>query len=118
MIKDEMTFENIVGKRENAGYQQHIPPPPLLTESIPSFQILIPSFNPLPDDKILDMTNLKAFAEDNFSIPKMKISIFDRVENTGKRRKCWLSALSHFPTLFSKDFFLRDIKSQDCLINS
>ena len=30
-----------------------------------------------------------------------------------KRRKYWLSAFSHFPTMFSKGFFFRVIKSQD-----
>ena len=34
----------------------------------------ISSINPLPNDKILDMTNLKAFADDKLNV--------DRVENT------------------------------------
>ena len=33
----------------------------------------------------------------------------------GKRRKCWLPAFSHFPTMFSKGFFLKVIKSWDCV---
>ena len=31
---------------------------------------------------------------------EMTISLFDRVENTGKRRKYWLPAFSHFTTVF------------------
>ena len=37
--------------------------------------------NPLLDDKILDQTKLKAFADDKLNVTKMIISIFDQVEN-------------------------------------
>ena len=39
---------------------------------------------PFPDDKILDQTKLKAFADDKFdklNITKMITSVFERVEN-------------------------------------
>ena len=36
--------------------------------------------NPLPNDKILDVTKLKAFADDKLNIVKMMISLYDRVE--------------------------------------
>ena len=39
-------------------------------------------FNPLPNNKILDMTELKAFADDKLNITEMTISLFQRVENT------------------------------------
>ena len=35
-------------------------------------------------------------------------------KHCGKRRKCWLPAFSPFPTMFSKGFFPRVIKSWDC----
>ena len=38
--------------------------------------------NTLPNDKILDVTKLKAFADNKSNIAKMTISLFDRVENT------------------------------------
>ena len=38
---------------------------------------------PLPNDKILDLTKLKAFADDNLKVAYMKIFLFDGVENTG-----------------------------------
>ena len=42
------------------------------------------------------------------------ISVFNRIENiVGKRRKCFLRAFSTLPTLFSKNFFFRVVKSQD-----
>ena len=36
---------------------------------------------PFPHDKILDLTKLKAFADDKLDATKMIISVFDRVEN-------------------------------------
>ena len=37
--------------------------------------------NSLPNDKILDVTKLKAFADDKINVDKMMISVFHRVEN-------------------------------------
>ena len=39
-------------------------------------------FNALPNDKSLDVTKLKAFAQDNLNVSKMTISLLDRVEIT------------------------------------
>ena len=38
--------------------------------------------NPLPKAKFLDMTELKAFADDKSNVAKMTFSLCDRVENT------------------------------------
>ena len=38
--------------------------------------------NPLPNDKFLDMSKLKVFADDILNVAKMTISLCDRVENT------------------------------------
>ena len=35
-----------------------------------------------------------------------------------KRIKCWLSALSPLPTMFSKGIFFRVFISQDCVVKS
>ena len=72
--------------------------------------------NSLPDDKVLARSKLKTFADDNIDGIKMMISRLVRVENTGKRRKCWLTAFSPFHTVFSKAFFLRIVKSRDYLV--
>ena len=42
----------------------------------------------------------------------------DRVgeKNCGKRRKCWLQIFSPFPTMFSKGFSPRFVKTWDCLV--
>ena len=42
----------------------------------------------LPYDKILDMTKLKAFADDKLIVAKMTSFLLDRVGNTGNRIKC------------------------------
>ena len=39
-------------------------------------------FESLPNDKFLDVTKLKAFADDKSDVAKMMISLFDRIENT------------------------------------
>ena len=36
----------------------------------------------------------------------------------GKRRKCWSPPFSPFPTMFSKDFFFKVVKSRDCVVKS
>ena len=33
-----------------------------------------------------------------------------------KRRKCWLPAFSSFPTMFSEGYYLRVVKSRDCVV--
>ena len=75
-------------------------------------------FNSLPNDKFLEVTKLKAFADDKLDVAKMTISVFERGGNTGKRRECCLPAFSPFPTVFSKAFFCRVVKSWDCVVKS
>ena len=73
--------------------------------------------NSLPNDKFLDWSKLKAFADNKIFVTKKLKLVFGRVENVvGKRRKCWLPAFSPFPTMFSKAFFFRVVKSLDCVV--
>ena len=59
--------------------------------------------NPLPDDKILEGTNLRAFAEDKLNVTKVMISLYDRVENTvGKGENAGYQHFLHFPQCFPK----------------
>ena len=70
-----------------------------------------------PNDKLLDETKLRAFADDNSKVATITISLFDRIEkHSGKRRKCWLPAFSSFPTVFSNGFFVRVDKGQDRVV--
>ena len=47
----------------------------------PAFYVMSASFLTLPNDKILDLTKLKAFAEDIINATWMLCFVFDRVEN-------------------------------------
>ena len=59
--------------------------------------------NPLPDDKILDQTELKAFADDKLNVTKMIISVFDRVENiVGKGEIACTSNFSFSHSVFKR----------------
>ena len=44
-------------------------------------------FRSLPYDKILDMTQLKAFADYQLNIAKMTIPLFDRAENAVEKEE-------------------------------
>ena len=75
------------------------------------------SCNSLPKDKILDWSKLKVFADDNIRSAKIKIFVFDRVENiVGKGVNCGLPAFSPFPSILSKGLVLKVVKSQDCVV--
>ena len=61
--------------------------------------------NPFPHNKILDLTKLKAFADDKLNVTKMIISVFDRVENiVGKGE---IACTSYFS--FSHNVFKRPV---------
>ena len=42
-------------------------------------------FNPLPNDRNFDVTKLKAFADNKFSVVRKMVSLSDRVENTVRK---------------------------------
>ena len=71
--------------------------------------------NSLPNNKDLDLPELKASADDILDVATMTKYVLHRVENSGKRRKCWLPAFSPFPTMFSKGFFHGVVKRWDCV---
>ena len=59
--------------------------------------------NPFPNDRILDMTKLKAFADDKLNVAKMMMYLFNRVENTvGKRENAGYQHFLFFPLCFQK----------------
>ena len=74
----------------------------------------------LPNDKISDWSILKAFADEkNKCDEKLKFVLVNGRKHSGKRKKEWLPpAFSPFPTMFSKGFFVRVVKSQDCVVKS
>ena len=57
-------------------------------------------YKPFPKRQILDYSNAKEFADDNFEFDENGIKFSKSIENTvGKG----LRAISPFPTVFSKD---------------
>ena len=62
--------------------------------------------NPLPDDKILDSSKLKEFADDNFKFDENGTKLSKRVENTvGKGEIARYEQFLLFPQCFQKACF-------------
>ena len=75
--------------------------------------------NHLPNDKILDVTKLKAFADDKMNVAQMMISVFDRMENiVGKGENAGYQHFLLFPQCFQKASLLGFVKSRDCVAKS
>ena len=71
--------------------------------------------DPLPKYKILDVTKLKAFADDKLNVVKMMISFFLRVENAvGKGENAGYQHFILFPQCFPKPSSLESLKSGFC----
>ena len=82
-----------------------------------------------PNDKILNLSKLKAAADNKIGGTQELILgrklcgkrrkgwlPAKRVENIiRKEKKCWLTAFCPFPTTFLKDIFLYVVKTQDCV---
>ena len=59
--------------------------------------------NSLPNDKILDVIKLKAFADDKINVAQMMIPVFDRVENiVGKGEHAVYQHFLLFPQCFQR----------------
>ena len=59
--------------------------------------------NSLPNNKILDVTKLKAFADNKIKVTKMTISLYERVENyVGKGENAVYQHFLLFPQCFPK----------------
>ena len=62
-----------------------------------------------PNDKILDCSTLKAFADDKIKVLKMKIFVIDRVENiVGKGENAGYRYFLLFPQCFQRAFTYGD----------
>ena len=66
--------------------------------------------NVLTRRQILDSSELKDFADDNFKFDKNGSRKYCE-----KRRNCSLRAISPFPTVFSKGLFPRGVKRCHCM---
>ena len=76
--------------------------------------------NSLPNDKNFDWSKLIAFADDKINVTEKSKFGQGRVyrKHCGKRRKCWLPVFCPFSTMFSKSYFLKVVKSRDCVVKS
>ena len=64
-------------------------------------------------------SKFKVFADDEIYVTeKLKFCFEKGRKHHGKRRKCWLPAFSPFSMMFSKDSFIRVVKSWDCVVKS
>ena len=62
--------------------------------------------NSSPNDKILDWSKLKAFADDKIKLAKMMIFVFDTTENiVGKGENAGNQHFLLFPQCFQKAFY-------------
>ena len=69
-------------------------------------------FNSLPNNKILDLSKLEAFADDKLKVAKIMKCLFDREENIVEiGEKMLLPAFSPFLKLFLKNLLQGRLKS-------
>ena len=67
----------------------------------------------------LDVTKLKAFADDKLNVAKIMIFLFDRAENTvGKGENASYQHFLLFPQCFPKLSCLGVVKSRVCMVKS
>ena len=79
-------------------------------------QFVVKKFNSLPNDKILDWSKLKAFADEKINVTEKLKFVLGRVESiVGKGENAGFQHFLLFPQMFSKGLFLRVIKSRDCV---
>ena len=74
------------------------------------------TLKPFPNDKILNFSKLKEFADDNFRCDEYGRN-FSRKgrKHCEKRRNCSLRAISPFLSVFSKDLYCRHVKTRAIL---
>ena len=74
-------------------------------------------FNPLPDEKILGLPKLKAFADDKLNVTQNIKVVFHRIENiVEKEENAGYQHFLLFPQCFQKFFFLQCVKSRHCVV--
>ena len=68
----------------------------------------------MANDKILDWSKMKAFADDNKCDSKIEICQWKDRKHLGKGENAGHQHFLFFPTMFSKGYFLR-VLSRDCV---
>ena len=81
-----------------------------MTRRLDSQNVLI-SFNSLPNDKILNKSNVKAFADDISNVVQIIICVTDWVENiVGKGENAGYQHFLLFPQCFQKAYLPGSLK--------
>ena len=75
--------------------------------------------NSLSNDKILEVTKFKAFADDKLNVPKMIISVFGKLENIeGKGKKMLVTSIFSFShNVFKRLLSWGRSRSVLCIVN-
>ena len=103
--------ENTVGKGEIVHHKQF-----LLFQQC--FQKTCTADTGLPNNKVVDRFNLRAFADNKIYFTEKLKFVLWKIENIiGKRRKCCYQHFSPF-LMFSKVPFFRVVRSRDCVVKS
>ena len=105
-------LENTVGNGEIARYEQFLLYPQCFSKDVNCRQVktraCLGKGLTLPNDKILDLSKLKASADDKMDCDsKTEIYFGKGRKHSGKRRNCWLQAFSPFPSMIPKGYFLK-----------
>ena len=74
--------------------------------------------NFLPNEKLLDWSKLKAFADDKKSVNEKLEFVLGREENMGKGENAGYQHFLLFPQCFQKASFFNVVKSRDCVVKS
>ena len=75
--------------------------------------------NSLPNNKFLDWSKLKAFADDKINVTEKLIFVLGRVENiVRKGENAGYQHFLLFPQCFQKASFFKVVKSPDCVVKS
>ena len=74
--------------------------------------------NSLQDDKILDWSKFKAFADDKIGVTQKLKFVLEMVENIVGRENVGYQHFLPFTVMFSKGFSHRVDKSRDCVVKS
>ena len=75
--------------------------------------------NSVPNNKIFNQSILKAFADDKIHVTQKLKFASGRVENiVGNGENAGYQQFFPLPIMFSKGYFLRVVKSRDCVVKS
>ena len=80
-------------------------------ENLPELSSVLLMLNPLPNNKILDQSKLKAIADEKLKVIQLAKFVLDKTENiVGKEENAGYKHFLLFPQCFQNTFSLRSLK--------